>query len=348
LPPSPNTHHSSHQLNAPVNGLAWSPTGDETSTLAAACGDGTLHLIRPGMLAPLAVPVSQNALLGLIATPHGFATAAENGDIHLTTDGGEPALLHASKYAFLEHLAYSPKTKQVLAATGRKITAVNAVNGKAEVLPHQLPSTIAGLAVSPIGPRVAASHYGGATVLALDNPKNPPRTLPWKGSKLALTYAPDGKWLISAMQENAIHLWRLADGMDLQMRGYPGKIDQFSWSHDGTQLATNGGSGVPLWSFADKLKGPAGTQAKVLADSSAPGILVTAVAMHPKGPFCAIGYTDGLTLLANLADDKAILLHAPATHGAAISQLAWSPTGLHLAAATPTGHLTLTDFTQLI
>lgn len=335
---------TTHQLPAPINGLAWNAEG-ENSSLAAISGAGSLHLIRPGLLTPHAVPISPGqALLGLIATPHGFATSNEAGEVHLTTTGGEPALLAQTKYAFLEHLAYHPKTQKIYAATGKTLSAIS-LTGTQEKLSHTLPSTIAGLAMSPIGPRLAASHYGGANIFALDAPKTAPRLLPWKGSHLALTYSPDGKWLISAMQEQAIHLWRLSDGMDLQMRGYPGKISQFSWNHTGQLLATNGGSGVPLWSFADKLKGPAGTQAQVIAESSNPELLVTAVAMHPTGQFCATGYADGLVLLANIADNRSVLLHepteSPATH------LAWSPTGMHLAAAHATGRLTVTDFTTL-
>lgn len=333
--------HSTHALPAPLNGLAW-----HEDTLAVIGGDGTLHLLRPGMAAPLALPVApQASLLGLAATPQGFVTASEEGDLHLTTPQGETTLLHATGHMFLEHIAYCPRTGQVLAATGKSLTAVKLRDGKATTFPHPLPSTIAGLAVSPIGARVAASHYGGATIVATDSPNNAPRTLPWKGSHLALTYSPDGKWLISAMQENAIHLWRLSDGMDLQMRGYPAKISQFSWSPNGQELATNGGFGVPLWNFANKEKGPAGQQARVIGDSGAPETTVTAVAMHPKGPFCAVGYADGLALLTNTEQERAVLLQEPAA--SAVTHACWSPTGLHLATTTATGTLTLIDFAQL-
>lgn len=332
------TPHTTHNLEA-INALAW-----HESTLAAACGDGTLHLTRPGLEKTHAVQVSTSPLLALITVPEGFATASESGDIHLTTPQGETRLLASTKYMFLEHLAWFPKKNQILAATGKTITVINP-DGSTTKLPHTLPSTISGLALSPIGPRVAASHYGGSTILPLDNIKNDPRLLPWKGSHLGLTYSPDGKWLISAMQEQAIHLWRLSDGLDLQMRGYPSKITQFSWTHTGTVLATNGGGGVPLWDFSTP-KGPAGTQARVLADSGTQETLVSAVAMHPKGPFCAIGYTDGLTLLTQTVEDRAVLLHHP--NNQATTHLAWHPTGTYLATANAAGTLTLTDFAALV
>lgn len=333
--------HQTFTLAAPLNGLAW-----HERTLAAIGGDGTLHLLRPDMDKPLSLAIaSESALLGLITTPQGFVTAADNGDLHLTTPQGQTTLLASTGHMFLEHIAYCPRTQQVLAATGKKLTAVKLKDGTTTILPHTLPSTIAGLAVSPIGPRVAAGHYGGATILATDSPKNAPRNLVWKGSHLALTYSPDGKWLISAMQENAIHLWRLSDGMDLQMRGYPGKISQFSWSPSGQELATNGGFGIPLWNFSNKDRGPAGQQARVIADSGAQETTVSAVAMHPKGPFCAVGYADGLALLTNTDQDRAVLIQEPAS--TPLTHLAWSPDGLYLATTTASGTLTLVNFTKL-
>ncbi len=331
--------HTPHALNTPINGLVWN-----ADTLAAAGGEGTLHLLRPNLTKPLAVQVSDAPLMTVIATPEGFATADESGRIHLTTVQGETTLLADTKYMFLENIVYFAKKKQIIAATGKSVTIINA-DGSTSQLPHKLPSTIGGMAISPIGPRLAVSHYGGASILALDNTKNPPRLLPWKGSHLGLTYSPDGKWLISSMQEQAIHLWRLSDGMDLQMRGYPSKITQFSWMSDNTTLGTNGGGGVPLWSFATE-KGPAGTQARVLADSGVQETLVTSLAMHPKGPFCAIGYTDGLTLLTQTVEDRAILLHEP--NAQPVQHIAWSANGMHLALAHANGTVTLTDFAALV
>jgi len=331
--------HTPYPLGTPVNGLAW-----HEDTLAAAGGEGTLHLLRPGLAKPLAVAVSTSPLLAVISTPDGFATASESGEVHLVTPQGEATLLAETKYMFLENILYYPKKQHILAATGKSVTIIH-TDGTTTKLPHPLPSTIGGMALSPLGPRLAVSHYGGATILALDNVKNPPRTLPWKGSHLGLTFSPNGKWLVSSMQEQALHLWRLADGLDLQMRGYPSKITQFSWGSDGVTLATNGGGGVPLWSFATD-KGPAGTQARVLAESGTQEVTVSALSMHPKGPFCAIGYTDGLALLTQTAEDKAILLHQPTN--SPVTHMTWSPSGMHLATAHPHGTLTLTDFASLV
>lgn len=338
------------QLPAPLNALAWSqPSEDEPNpTLAVISGNGTLYLLRAGMDAPLALPIAPDAaLLSLVTTPHGFITGSDTGHLHLITPKGEITPLTQLKNQFVEHLTYSNASEHILAAHGKTLS-IFTLQGELHTT-HTLPSTIGGLATSPIGRKVAASHYNGATIIDLANAKAPPRLLEWKGSHLALTYSPDGKWLISAMQEQSLHLWRLSDSMDLQMRGYPGPITQLSWAQDEITLATNGGTGVPLWSFKDKLKGPAGTQAKVVADSgNAEDHLVTSIAMHPKGPFLAAGYTDGLALLCNTTTSQSILLQEPLSSPSPLAHMAWSPNGMLLAFSTESGALTLADFAQLV
>jgi WD40 repeat protein len=345
--PAPSPAHSVWATEAPVVAAAW--LGD---TAAAALGDGTLRLLRPGLDKPLAVPLTQGgALLSLAATPRGFAAGADDGTLALVSPQGEPLWHERLKSPFLEHLAYEPATKTLAVATGRTV----ALYGLDGALRHTLeghPSTVLGLAASPLAPRLAVAHHNGVTIHNLQNPKQPPRVLAWKGVHQALTYSPDGKWLISAMQEQAIHLWRLGDGLDLQMRGYPGKIKQFSWRHDGLELATDGGHGLVLWPFPkNKPDGPAGQSARSLAESdpgseAGAGTLVTAVAMHPKGPFAALGYGDGLILLTNTQTRQSLLLKAPDSQGPTTT-LAWNTNGLHLLAGTQAGWLALIDFSRL-
>ena len=48
----------------------------------------------------------------------------------------------------------------------------------------------------------------------------------------AVTFSPDEKYLVTAMQENALHGWRLRDKGNLAMAGYPAKIKSFTWVGD--------------------------------------------------------------------------------------------------------------------
>ena len=67
-----------------------------------------------------------------------------------------------------------------------------------------------GLAFLPKGYRLAAAHYNGVS-LWFPNADATPQLLEWKGSHLDATVSPDGRFLVTSMQENALHGWRLAD-----------------------------------------------------------------------------------------------------------------------------------------
>ncbi len=67
-----------------------------------------------------------------------------------------------------------------------------------------------------------------------------PRVLDWKGSHAAIAIHPDGTHVVTAMQEMALHGWRLADGQHMRMSGYPSKTHSLSFTSKGKWLATSG------------------------------------------------------------------------------------------------------------
>ena len=124
------------------------------------------------------------------------------------------------------------------------------------------------------------------------------------------TASPDGRFLVTSMQENALHGWRLADSRNMRMTGYPGKTRSLSWSHDGHWLATSGADACVVWPFKDK-DGPMGKPPRECGVRSS---RVTQVAFHPRALVVAIGYADGMVLLCRLGDAAEILVRAsPAT-----------------------------------
>ena len=63
---------------------------------------------------------------------------------------------------------------------------------------------------------------------------------------------PDGKYIVTAMQENELHGWRVSDGADMRMSGYPTKVKSMSWLPKGRYLATGGAESVVCWPFHGK------------------------------------------------------------------------------------------------
>src|ERR1700735_4467584 len=185
------------------------------------------------------------------------------------------------------------------------------------------PTTARGLAFQPKGFRLAATHYNGAT-LWFPKVEGDPQTLEWKGAHLDVSFSPDGRFLVTSMQENALHGWRIQDSRNMRMTGYPAKTRSLSWSQDGQWLATSGADAAGAWAVKEQ-DGPMG---KAPRECGVRQARVTRVAFHPKALVLAIGYSDGLVLLVRLADAAEILVRLPGD--GAVSALGWSGTGSQL------------------
>jgi len=217
---------------------------------------------------------------------------------------------------------------------------VRARDAKGEVKSWQAPSSVRGLAFFPKGYRLAIAHYNGAS-LWFPNAAATPEMLEWKGSHLDAEVSPDGRFVVTSMQENMLHGWRLADKKNMRMSGYPAKSRSLSWSHDGAWLATSGADACIVWPFSGK-DGPMGQPPRECGVR--PDVLVTRVAFHPKALIVAIGYDDGWILLVRLADGAEILVRRAEGERDAVSALAFDATGGRLVFGTQGGQAGVLDF----
>ena len=288
---------------------------------ALALGDGTVLLggTRVGAHA-------DGAILCARADGARFVTGGDDGRVVATFADGATREL-AREAGWIDALALGPdgalgyaRGKTVHA---RQNAGSGAGPGAGEAKTWEAPSSVRGLAFLPKGHRLAIAHYGGAT-LWFPNVAGAPKMLAWKGAHIDATVSADGRFLVTSMQENALHGWRIADGRDMRMTGYPAKTRSFSWSHDGRWLATSGAEACVVWPFADK-DGPMGKAPRELGVRAA---RVTACAFHPKAPVLAIGYADGFVLLARFADGSELAVRRE--DGEAISALAWDGAGNRL------------------
>jgi WD40 repeat protein len=217
---------------------------------------------------------------------------------------------------------------------------VRARDAKGEIKSWQAPSSVRGLAFFPKGYRIAVAHYNGAS-LWFPNTAAAPEALAWKGSHLDATLSPDGRFLVTSMQENSLHGWRLSDRKDMRMSGYPAKTRSLSWSHDGLWLATSGADGCIVWPFSGK-DGPMGQPPRECGVR--PNVLVTQVVFHPKALIVAIGYDDGWILLVRLSDAAEILVRRTENDRDAITALAFDAAGARLIFGAKSGKAGVLDF----
>ncbi|MDE3177998.1 MAG: WD40 repeat domain-containing protein [Pseudomonadota bacterium] len=254
-------------------------------------------------------------------------TGGDDGRVVATGADGTTQTLGDEKGKWIDALA--ARDGAVAWSAGRTARARDA---KGVVKGWTAPTSVRGLAFLPKGYRVAAAHYNGVS-LWFPNADAAPQVMEWKGSHLDATVSPDGRFLVTTMQENALHGWRLGDGRNMRMTGYPGKTRSISWSHDGHWLATSGAEACVVWPFKEK-DGPMG---KPPRECGVRPHRVTQVAFHPRALVVAIGYADGMTLLSRLGDAAEILVRAPETGDGAISALAWDKTGARLLFGTEAG-----------
>ena len=121
-------------------------------------------------------------------------------------------------------------------ASGRN-AYVRFADGKVKEFQH--PRSVEGLAFSPKGMRFGVARYNGVT-LHFPAADGKPVELQWDGAHTAVSFSPDGNFVVTAMQENALHGWKLADGKHMRMTGYPAKVKSLSWSAKGKWLASSG------------------------------------------------------------------------------------------------------------
>jgi WD40 repeat protein len=281
----------------------------------------------------------------LAACPHpsgsGVITTGDDGRVAWSRPG-DVDMLAALPGKWIDAVAASSASGLVAFATGREVH-VRDVGEPVFARSFGLARAVSGLDFEPKGKRLAAATYGGAALFYARVADQAPVMLKWAGSHVAVRYSPDGKFLVTATQENELHAWRLADGKDMRMSGYPAKVRSFAFLGKGALLATSGALGAVVWPFAGA-NGPMGKEAAevgVEAAGADENLRVTRVAAALSTLKLCAGLSDGRIWSAEL--DARGLTTLKAETGAPISALAVSPDGTRLAWGDEAGGAGLID-----
>lgn len=267
------------------------------------------------------------------ATAYALVVALDDGRVVGVTTAGTIDVRLDLTGEWIEQVAVSPDGIWLAASTGRTVHLCGRAGEGVRRLEHG--SAVQGLAFDPKSKRLAAAHYGGASLWWVGSKDAKPLALPFAGAHLSALWSPDGAYLITALQENALHGWRLADKREMRMSGYPAKVKSVAWTARGRWLATSGAGQVICWPFQGK-SGPMGQQPLELfpADTSAPA-RVSQVAAHPRAEIVAAGYEDGSVRLFRLADGGGLVVRQ--SGAAPVTALAFSASGEALAFGTADG-----------
>lgn len=300
---------------------------------AFALGDGTVRLLKGN--AADEIKVHDGAVLAATATLDGksLVTGGDDGRVMRVTADGAVEEIASRPRKWIDQVASGPSGAVAFAA-GRD-AIVSLADGTEKVFSH--PSMVTGVAFAPKGMRIAASRNNGVSLWFV-NSDAPANELEWNGPHIAVTFSPDNRFVVTAMQENALHGWQIQGGSHLRMTGYPAKPRSFSWSVKGRFLATSGADAAILWPFHFK-DGPQGKQPLQLGAREA---LVTQVACHPGEEMVAIGYRDGAVAIGPFVEGEGSMLRQPGE--GPVSALAWNAAGRRLAYGTEEGAAGVIDF----
>ena len=340
--------HWAATLDDYVIDLAWSPDG---SLLAAASAAGGITLFDAATGAVCHTLAGHTDGVNCLAWGQGSdQRSAVSGQ--LLASGGQDGFVRFWDLAtglqtaeakigsaWVEHLAWrssaqpSALSAQLLfAAAGRKLVALNPDGTVAHAWPDA-PKTITALAVSQLSTLnsqllLASAYFGGvavwdATTFAVH------KEFPYGNTIHALTWSPDGRWLVAGCQDNAVHLWVPAEDLELHMSGYETKLKELSFSRDSKWLATGGGKDACVWDCAGA--GPEGREPLLLPH----GARVIAVAFQHQHGLLATGGADGEFCLWAPARKNPLVaeVRLPAT----ATKFAWRPDDSLLAVGTGKG-----------
>lgn len=322
IPPSP--YKKQWQTGENVLSVLFSRDG---SVGAAALLDGTVLLIKSDEEQRIAAhPKGASLSFCVDVEADSFLSAGDDGRVVRIGWGKEPEVLAEQKGAWIDNVT-AHESGIIAYSTGKMVFIL----GRAEPLPH--PSTVGGLAIAPNGKRIAVSHYNGVSLWWLNAKDSKAQVLDWKGSHLACIWSPGGDYLITTMQEAALHGWRMKDLGELRMAGYPAKVNSFAFSQKGKWLVTSGADQIICWPFIGS--GPQGKPPMALGIPE--GKPVTIVAPHPKDDMTVAGYASGRIILALFEDQMPVELVPP--DNIPVAALAWSPDGTQLLSAHENGRI---------
>jgi WD40 repeat protein len=281
----------SFTLDEHVSCLVPSPAGG-IAVAGSLAGDVVLIDLDTGAVVRR-LPDHPLGVLGAAWSADGslLATGGQDGRLRIVRADGTEVADHRTG-GWVQHLAWSP-TGVLAVGAGRSLLIV----GDDGELRHRYEpeaSTITAVCWSDNDTRVGVTAYGGITWYDVDRlpTATAARRHQYKGSPIALALSPKGRWACAGYQDASIHLWPLWSGSDLQMSGYPAKIEHLAFRHDGRWLASACLGEITVWDFGGR--GPAGRRPVA---GSAHTSRITWLGWRPGGTVLASGDADGDVVL---------------------------------------------------
>lgn len=298
--------------------------------------------IRPREKPP--VPLIATAAFGdgdvpLVADAHaGFLVGAASGDVLHLAAGGEAAealLKIDGPIVAIDHCAKAGKT----AVSNGHDVFLSHGEGDAVRLERDATSSTDTLAFSPGGRRLACGLDEGLSVWAVEGDAALIRDVPLSARPVSIRWSKDGTWLACGLETGGFALVSLADGRADVVAGFPSPVRTVCWSQPAHALFASGAFRIAGWSMTAP---PFGGETSGALETGRSGlVLVEGVAAHPEKKLIAAGYANGRITIAQIGARDELVVRPL---GGAVTALAWSGDGRHLAAGSVDGTAAIVTF----
>ena len=260
----------------------------------------------------------------------GFIAAKPTGEILRVTPRGQTIPLGKTD-APLTAIAADGRGRLALAHDGG--VEVLQEDGLAKIASLPTSGAVRALAFAPDGSRLAIQLEDQLT---LWSPEGEVKETPLGGAG-PLVFSPSGDWLAGTEGEPGFWLMRMDDGASARLGPFRIRPAALTFTRQDQEIFAAGAFRAAGWALNDEILEDA-SQSALRSGRAAP-VLVEQVAAHPKLHLVACGAADGAITLTKPGQADELTLRRG--EGEAISALAWSPCGLHLAIGAANGFAAL-------
>lgn len=291
--------------------------------------DGTARIWNPLHTAALPAEVGRApTVTSLSADGRQVLSGYEDGLVRLWNPSTD-AIRELTSHGQFSFAVYSANGAYVLTAgNDARIRRYDLKRGTAVEVPwtKDPKAGLNGAAIDPAGRRIAVAGTAAlkqpTAIHGIDGKIQV--TLPAHGQVVWLTFAPDGKHLLSVSVDGTVRIWNAATGARVQsLKGGEGGMSQAKYDPAGKRVAAAGADGtLRIWSVD-------GGEPTVLYGHDGP---VTAVAFNPAGDQVVSGGKDGTVRLWDVAGEghTRVILRR---HNGEVTSVAFSEGGRVLSAA---------------
>lgn len=347
------------QCQALVAGLRFSGDG---LAVAFACTDGTVSVTAAedreppearirvsGDLGQTTIrprekphaPLSVTAAFGDNAVPlatqprSGFLVGSAGGEVLPVSGGGEvgePLFETGGPIVALDRATIAG----VIAAGGEH--GVVLWRGASDMRRIGLEKPLSALALSPDGRRLALGFSDSLSVRPAQG-SGASREIPLPARALSIQWSQDGGLLACGLENGNLALVAATDGNCSILPGFPAPVRGVAWSAPAKALFASGAFRIAGWSAAAlPLDGKTGG---ALETGHADLVPIEAVAAHPAKPLVAAGSANGRIVVAKAGSREELVVRPL---GGAVTALAWSGDGRHLAIGCADGTAAVATF----